>query len=90
MKSMTASFRFREASKGKTFVQMTVDFEPGMGVVGKLRRRRSLSTEEFVYLRGRTSRIPKVTLPSPGLFANFWPDAPPCSPATAASASPHC
>jgi 5-methyltetrahydropteroyltriglutamate--homocysteine methyltransferase len=43
-----------------------------LGVVGRLRRRRSLSAEEFVYLRGRTARIPKVTLPSPGLFANFW------------------
>jgi 5-methyltetrahydropteroyltriglutamate--homocysteine methyltransferase len=43
-----------------------------LGVVGPLRRRRSLSAEEFVYLRGRTARTPKVTLPSPGLFANFW------------------
>jgi 5-methyltetrahydropteroyltriglutamate--homocysteine methyltransferase len=43
-----------------------------LGVVGKLRRRRHLSVEEFVYLRARTSRIPKVTLPSPSLFANFW------------------
>ncbi len=43
-----------------------------LGVVGKLRRRRHLSVEEFVYLRARTSRTPKVTLPSPSLFANFW------------------
>ena len=43
-----------------------------LGVVGKLRRRRHLSVEEFVYLRARTTRIPKVTLPSPSLFANFW------------------
>jgi 5-methyltetrahydropteroyltriglutamate--homocysteine methyltransferase len=43
-----------------------------MGVVGKLRRRRHLSVEEFVYLRGRTSVTPKVTLPSPSLFANLW------------------
>ncbi|MDP6818968.1 MAG: cobalamin-independent methionine synthase II family protein [Alphaproteobacteria bacterium] len=43
-----------------------------LGVTGKLTRRRHLSSEEFVYLRGRTGRIPKVTLPSPGLFANFW------------------
>lgn len=43
-----------------------------LAVVAPLRRRRSLSAEEFVYLRGRTARIPKVTLPSPGLFANFW------------------
>ncbi len=43
-----------------------------LGVVGKLKRKRHLCAEEFVYLRARTSRIPKVTLPSPGLFANFW------------------
>ncbi len=44
----------------------------GLGVVGKLRRKRHLSAEEFVYLRARTTRTAKVTLPSPGLFANFW------------------
>lgn len=44
----------------------------GLGVVGKLSRKRHLSAEEFVYLRARTSRIAKVTLPSPGLFVNFW------------------
>jgi len=43
-----------------------------LAVVAPLRRRRSLSAEEFVYLRGRTDRTPKVTLPSPGLFVNFW------------------
>ena len=45
---------------------------PSIGVVGPLRRRRSLSAEEFVYTRGRTERVVKVTLPSPSLFANFW------------------
>ena len=43
-----------------------------LGVIGKLRRKRHLCAEEFVYLRGRTRQIAKVTLPSPGLFANFW------------------
>ena len=43
-----------------------------LGVVSKLRRRRSLSAEEFTYLQARTSRLPKITLPSPSLFANFW------------------
>lgn len=43
-----------------------------LAVVAPLRRRRSLSGEEFVYLRARTARTAKVTLPSPGLFANFW------------------
>lgn len=43
-----------------------------LGVIGKLRRKRQLSAEEFVYLRARTERIPKITLPSPSLWANFW------------------
>jgi 5-methyltetrahydropteroyltriglutamate--homocysteine methyltransferase len=43
-----------------------------LGVVGKLVRKRHLAAEEFVYLRARTSRIAKVTLPSPSLFVNFW------------------
>jgi 5-methyltetrahydropteroyltriglutamate--homocysteine methyltransferase len=41
-------------------------------VTGKLRRKRHLSAEEFTYLRARTNRIGKVTLPSPSLWANFW------------------
>lgn len=45
---------------------------PDLAVTGKLRRRRSLSAEELVYLRARTRATPKVTLPSPGLFGNFW------------------
>jgi 5-methyltetrahydropteroyltriglutamate--homocysteine methyltransferase len=51
-----------------------------LGVVGKLRRKRHLSAEEFTYLRRRTTRIPKATLPSPSLFASFW------SPATSKAA----
>lgn len=43
-----------------------------IGVVSKLTRRRFLSVEEFIYLRARTGRIPKITLPSPSLWANFW------------------
>jgi 5-methyltetrahydropteroyltriglutamate--homocysteine methyltransferase len=45
---------------------------PSIAVLGRLRRRRFLSVEEFVYARGRTKRIVKVTLPSPSLFANFY------------------
>src|SRR5262245_25298264 len=44
----------------------------GLGVVEQLRRKRHLSVEEFVFLRARTTRIRKVTLPSPSLWANFW------------------
>jgi 5-methyltetrahydropteroyltriglutamate--homocysteine methyltransferase len=45
---------------------------PPIGVVGKLRRVRSIAAEEFVYARARATRPVKVTLPSPSLFANFW------------------
>ena len=45
---------------------------PPIAVVGKLRRKRSLSAAELVYANGRTDRILKVTLPSPSLFANFY------------------
>ena len=44
----------------------------GLGVLGKLRRKRHLSGEEFTYLRARTDRVAKVTLPSPSLWMNFW------------------
>ena len=43
-----------------------------LGVVDKLIRKRHLSAEELTYLRSRTIHIPKITLPSPGLFINFW------------------
>ena len=43
-----------------------------LGVIDKLRRRRYLCADEFSYLKGITERIPKVNLPSPSLFANFW------------------
>lgn len=43
-----------------------------LGVVAKLRRRAYLATKEFVYLRQHSSKLPKVTIPSPSLFANFW------------------
>ncbi|HET8562844.1 MAG TPA: hypothetical protein VFM35_03110 [Candidatus Binatia bacterium] len=45
---------------------------PGLGATGKLVRRRYLSVDEFTYLKNKTTRIPKITLPSPGLWANFW------------------
>lgn len=43
-----------------------------LGVIAKLKRIRYLSADEFSYLKGKTNRIPKVTLPSPSLWANFW------------------
>ncbi len=47
-----------------------------LGVVSRLRRKRHLSAEEFTYLRAITrgkTLIPKITLPSPSLWMNFWP-----------------
>ena len=43
-----------------------------LGVVDKLTRKRHLSSEEFVYLRDHTTLVPKITLPSPSLWVNFW------------------
>jgi 5-methyltetrahydropteroyltriglutamate--homocysteine methyltransferase len=43
-----------------------------LGATAKLARRRYLSADEFSYLKAKTSRIPKITLPSAGLWANFW------------------
>ena len=50
---------------------MTVE-RPSLAVESKLRRKRFLSAEEFLYARGRTERVLKVTLPSPSMFANFY------------------
>jgi 5-methyltetrahydropteroyltriglutamate--homocysteine methyltransferase len=43
-----------------------------LGAVARLKRLRYLSAHEFSYLKSKTNQIPKVTLPSPGLWANFW------------------
>ncbi len=40
--------------------------------MGKLVRKSYLSAGEFVYLRALTRCVPKITLPSTGLFVNFW------------------
>src|SRR5215212_9388031 len=50
----------------------TTERPQSLGVVAKLHRKRHLSVEEFVYARGRTGRIVKVTLPSPSMYANLW------------------
>src|SRR6266699_4630868 len=46
------------------------DRPANLGVVSRLVRKRHLAAEEFVYLRGRTSRVAKVTLPSPSLLSS--------------------
>jgi 5-methyltetrahydropteroyltriglutamate--homocysteine methyltransferase len=44
----------------------------GLLVTGKLRRVRSLVSEEFTYARSRTRKPIKVTLPSPMMLSMFW------------------
>jgi 5-methyltetrahydropteroyltriglutamate--homocysteine methyltransferase len=48
------------------------DRPPRLGVHEPLRRRRHIAAEEFTYLRGRATAVPKVTLTSPSLYANLW------------------
>ena len=43
-----------------------------LGATAKLKRLRFLSADEFSYLKAKTTRIPKITIPSPSLWANFW------------------
>ncbi len=55
-----------------TVGDVTIERPAGLGVVEKLQRSRYLSVEDFVFLRARTTRTPKIALPSPSLWANFW------------------
>ncbi|HWP57238.1 MAG TPA: hypothetical protein VNL14_05075 [Candidatus Acidoferrales bacterium] len=43
-----------------------------LGIAGRLVRKRYLSAGEFSYLKKKTAKISKITLPSPGLWVNFW------------------
>jgi 5-methyltetrahydropteroyltriglutamate--homocysteine methyltransferase len=43
-----------------------------IGVVSKLKQKRHLSSEELVYLRARTKRPIKITIPSPTMFIFNW------------------
>jgi 5-methyltetrahydropteroyltriglutamate--homocysteine methyltransferase len=43
-----------------------------MALVSKIKRKRHLSSEEFSYLRGKTKKPIKVTLPSPTMYAYYW------------------
>lgn len=44
----------------------------GMVVSGKFRRRRSMVSEEYAYVRARSTKPIKVTLPSPMMLLMFW------------------
>ena len=51
----------------------TVEHNPvTVGVTGRIRQTRSLSGEEFTYLRAKTDRSTKITLPSPTMYAYYW------------------
>ncbi len=43
-----------------------------VGLVERIRMKRSLSAEEYVYLRAGTALATKMTLPSPTMYAYFW------------------
>lgn len=43
-----------------------------VGLVGKIKRKRHLSSEEFVYLRAKTKLPTKMTIPSPTMYAYYW------------------
>ncbi|MGQ0570303.1 MAG: cobalamin-independent methionine synthase II family protein [Armatimonadota bacterium] len=49
-----------------------VDDPVTVGVVSQIKRKRHLSAEEFSYLRGKTTRPTKVTIPSPTMYAYYW------------------
>jgi 5-methyltetrahydropteroyltriglutamate--homocysteine methyltransferase len=43
-----------------------------VGLTGKIRMKRSLSAEEFTYLRAITEKPIKITIPSPTMYAYYW------------------
>jgi 5-methyltetrahydropteroyltriglutamate--homocysteine methyltransferase len=43
-----------------------------VGLTGKIRMKRRLSDEEFTYLRAKTERLTKMTIPSPTMYAYYW------------------
>jgi 5-methyltetrahydropteroyltriglutamate--homocysteine methyltransferase len=43
-----------------------------VGLVSKVRKKRHLSSEEFVYLRAKTALPKKITIPSPTMYAYYW------------------
>jgi 5-methyltetrahydropteroyltriglutamate--homocysteine methyltransferase len=49
-----------------------MDYQPPVSVTGKIRRRRSLATEEFAYARGKAHKPLKITLPSPMMLFFAW------------------
>ncbi|HKV53023.1 MAG TPA: cobalamin-independent methionine synthase II family protein [Candidatus Binataceae bacterium] len=58
--------RWHTPSAGETELRVPLT------ITGKLRRRRSLASEEFTYARARAALPLKVTLPSPLMLALLW------------------
>jgi 5-methyltetrahydropteroyltriglutamate--homocysteine methyltransferase len=58
-----ALFVFRDQSGEQKFT--------APDTIGKLRRKRPISVEEFLFLKSVTSRTPKTTIPSPATM-HFW------------------
>jgi len=56
-----------------------VELSLGLCATGKLRRQRSLVSEEFAYARARARKPLKVTLPSPMMLFMFWSPAESCA-----------
>jgi 5-methyltetrahydropteroyltriglutamate--homocysteine methyltransferase len=52
--------------------ERTIERPTQLGVVAKLERKRYVLEDEFRFLRGRTTRTPKIALPAPSLWVNFW------------------
>jgi 5-methyltetrahydropteroyltriglutamate--homocysteine methyltransferase len=66
------AFLWGDWSGDKSVGDLHIERPKNLGIVSKLTRKRHLSVEEFTYLRARTLKTPKITLPSPSLWANFW------------------
>jgi 5-methyltetrahydropteroyltriglutamate--homocysteine methyltransferase len=62
----TTTWHGEEGSGDPLSIQLPV------AVTGRLRRRRSLASEEFSYARARATQHLKVTLPSPLMLSYFW------------------
>ncbi|HUG15461.1 MAG TPA: cobalamin-independent methionine synthase II family protein [Thermomicrobiales bacterium] len=51
----------------------TIETSPvTVGLTGRIRMKRNLSAEELTYLRARTERPVKMTIPSPTMYAYYW------------------
>jgi 5-methyltetrahydropteroyltriglutamate--homocysteine methyltransferase len=51
----------------------TIETSPvTVGLTGRIRMKRNLSAEEFTYLRARTAKPIKMTIPSPTMYAYYW------------------